>query len=65
MEELTDDEQLELWHELWLFATKKLPQATTLNVFIVSKPLAVIGKARMIKTRPNEAKENGFHKKRI
>jgi len=41
MEELTDDEQLELWHELWLFATKKLPQATTLNVFIVSKPLAV------------------------
>lgn len=40
MEELTDDEQMELWHELWVFATKKLPQATTLKVFIVSTPLA-------------------------
>ena len=41
MEELTDNEQMELWYELWVFVTRKLPQATTLKVFIVSKPLDV------------------------
>ena len=37
MQNLTDDQQLKLWSNLWKFATKELPSETNLMCFIISK----------------------------
>ena len=37
MQNLTDDQQLKLWSNLWKFADKELPSETNLMCFIVSK----------------------------
>ena len=37
MQNLTDDQQLKLWSNLWKFADKELPAETNLMCFVVSK----------------------------
>ena len=37
MQNLTDDQQLKLWHNLWKFADKELPAETNLMCFVVTK----------------------------
>jgi len=37
MQNLTDDQQLKLWSNLWKFADKELPLKTNLMCFVVSK----------------------------
>ena len=37
MQNLTDDQQLKLWSNLWKFADKELPSETNLMCFVVSK----------------------------
>ena len=37
MQNLTDDQQLKLWSNLWKFADKELPPETNVMCFVVSK----------------------------
>ena len=37
MQNLTDDQQLRLWSNLWKFADKELPTGTNLMCFVVLK----------------------------
>ena len=37
MQNLTDDQQLKLWSNLWKFADKELPSETNLMCFVISK----------------------------
>lgn len=54
MQNLTDDQQLRLWLNLWKFADKELPSETNLMCFVVSK-----NKPEVDSSQPLDVKQEG------
>ena len=57
MQNLTDDQQLKLWSNLWKFADKELPSETNLMCFVVSKNKPEVAISSLSQ---NNKKEDGF-----
>ena len=57
MQNLTDDQQLKLWSNLWKFADKELPSETNLMCFVVSKNKPEVAISSLSQ---DNKKEDGF-----
>ena len=58
MQNLTDDQQLKLWSNLWKFADKELPAETNLMCFVVSKNKPEVAISSLSKKNTKEARRS-------